>query len=59
MIHEIISAQEKYCQERGLPCFIQDICFGCGRSIDKLVTLKEAETRHITSCPHCRKAWDD
>lgn len=56
-----IDAQKKYCDETGYPHFAphSGICWSCGEDIYKNMTVKEAGSKHITGCPHCKKSFCD
>jgi len=68
-----IIAQEAYCDKRGLPLFAprNGWCSQCGRNIFEPyiyrrepivtigITVEEAGSCHITSCPHCNKSFCD
>ena len=66
-----IKAQEVYCDEHKIPQFAprNGWCSSCGRNIyepytyrgheDQTygITVEEAGSRHITSCPHCNATF--
>ena len=66
-----IKAQEAYCDEHEIPLFAprNGWCTSCGRNIyepytyrgheDQTygITVEEAGSRHITSCPHCNATF--
>jgi len=56
---EAAALQERYCERHGLPMFVprNGLCFNCHQpAID---SFYDASTRHITSCPHCRRSFCD
>lgn len=67
-------AQEDYCDKHDLPMFAprNGWCYACGRCIYEPytyrghedhtyygITVEEAGSRLITSCPHCNTAFND
>jgi len=64
-------AQERYCDEHKIPLFAphNGWCFNCCRNIYEPytyrrepivtsgITVEEAGSRHITSCPHCNATF--
>ena len=59
-----VLAQLRYCQVREIPMFLpQDgICWNCGARVfggNGGYTVEDAGKRLLTSCPYCRKAWND
>jgi len=56
---EAAALQERYCERHGLPFFVphDGMCFYCHQpAID---SFYDAATRHVTSCPNCRKKFCD
>ena len=64
-------AQEKFCRDRGIPNFspFSGICTNCFRNIyypDRMksvelrgISVDDAASRLITSCPHCSASFID
>lgn len=55
-----VKAQAKYCEENNLPLFAYEdgVCL-CGNQIYNKISLEEAGSELITSCPYCSRAFDD
>jgi len=67
-----ITAQKKYCEEKGIPNFAPAFdgkCYRCNRNIyspythlDGRVTgisVEQAEASLVTGCPHCNYSFVD
>lgn len=56
---EKIRAQQEYCKSRGIPAFIpkNGRCPSCGRQIYYGISLKQAGSEMITSCPYCKHSF--
>jgi len=67
-----ISAQEKYCKEKGYPHFAprNGRCWHCGRNFyDEVehpggvrrtgISVERAGSELITGCPHCNRSYCD
>lgn len=55
-----VKAQAKYCEENNLPLFAYEdgVCL-CGNQIYNKISLEEAGSELITSCPYCSRAFND
>ncbi len=65
------AAQAQYCAERNLPNFSprSGSCYRCGVDIFRPIrwpggyvsgiTVEDAGSGHIVSCPHCRRSFCD
>lgn len=53
--------QKEYCDRHDVPLFAprDGMCYGCYYNIYDRLSIGEAGTRHITSCPKCHKSFID
>lgn len=58
---DLVEAQEKYCNDKGLPCFIgyDGRCPNCGRDIfgEGGYSEDDAANMMITRCPFCATSF--
>jgi len=54
-------AQVQYCKENDTPLFAPSDgkCWQCRRDIYTKISVQEAASKLITSCPHCNRSFID
>ena len=54
-----LKLQEKFCTLSGFPHFApgNGVCYKCGKQIYEKISTEEAETKLVTSCPHCNNSF--
>ena len=55
-----LQAQIDYCKSRNEICWVgSGVCWCCGKDIFDKITLEDASTELITSCPFCNSSFVD
>ena len=54
-----LGAQMKFCKETGNPLFVPvgEKCHHCSKLIWENISLEQASSKLITSCPNCWTSW--